>query len=88
MEARKQADREAMQKVDNILIAPTTGALAPPMTVNIPVNIQREFDNTVADTHIVNTDDPIHTVAFKVTASISKLKTLKQFLTDGGYDYE
>lgn len=32
--------------------------------------------------------DPIKTLAFKVTAPLSKLKELKRFLDDGGYTYE
>lgn len=33
-------------------------------------------------------DDPIRTVAFKVTAPLSKLRELKKFLVDGGYEFE
>lgn len=32
--------------------------------------------------------EELATVSFKVTAPISKLKTLKKFLNNGGYDYE
>ena len=32
--------------------------------------------------------DPVRTVAFKVTAKMSKLKELKKFLDNGGYKYE
>lgn len=38
---------------------------------------------------VVHTDcDPVRTLAFKVTAPISKLKELKNFLDNGGYKYE
>lgn len=33
-------------------------------------------------------DDPIRTVAFKVTAPLSRLRELKKFLVDGGYEFE
>lgn len=36
----------------------------------------------------VEESDPVLTVAFKVTAPKSKLKELKTFLINGGYDYE
>lgn len=36
----------------------------------------------------VKESDPVLTVAFKVTAHKSKLKELKTFLINGGYDYE
>lgn len=36
----------------------------------------------------VQEDDPVLTVAFRVTATKSKLKELKAFLNDGGYEYE
>lgn len=36
----------------------------------------------------VEESDPVLTVAFKVTAHKSKLKELKTFLINGGYDYE
>lgn len=32
--------------------------------------------------------DPIRTVAFKVTAPLSKLRELKKYLVDGGYEFE
>lgn len=32
--------------------------------------------------------DPVRTLAFKVTAPVSKLRELKRFLDDGGYTYE
>ncbi|MDL2318197.1 DUF1351 domain-containing protein [Eubacteriales bacterium OttesenSCG-928-A19] len=35
-----------------------------------------------------NDPDPVMTLAFKVTAPLSKLKALKAFLNNGGYQYE
>ena len=37
---------------------------------------------------VVEESDPVLTLAFKVTAPKSKLKALKAFLINGGYDYE
>ena len=37
---------------------------------------------------VLEDTDPIVTLEFRVTASISKLKELKKFLIDGGYQYE
>ena len=33
-------------------------------------------------------DDPVKTLAFKVTAPLSKLRALRDFLVEGGYEYE
>ena len=32
--------------------------------------------------------EPIYSTTFKVTANLEKLRALKNFLTEGGYDYE
>lgn len=37
---------------------------------------------------VIEENDPVLTLAFKVTAPKSKLKELKTFLINGGYDYE
>lgn len=42
----------------------------------------------MASTPPINDTDPIKTLPFRVTAPISKLRVLKQFLIDGGYEYE
>lgn len=36
----------------------------------------------------VQEDDPVLTLSFRVTAKRSKLRELKQFIINGGYDYE
>jgi len=88
IEARRNAQAEAVKKVDAAIPQPaampaqqTTPPLAPPVAV--PVT-QRPTENTVASPD----NDPVMTTTFKVTAPISKLKSLKNFLIEGGYQYE
>ncbi len=57
--------------------------------------MERQVDEIVPPTGapiitppVVEENDPILTLAFKVTAKKSKLKELKNFLINGGYDYE
>lgn len=57
--------------------------------------IEKQVDEIVPPTvepiitpPVVEENDPILTLAFKVTATKSKLKELKNFLINGGYDYE
>ena len=49
-------------------------------------NIPEEKPNTAQQ--IVNTREKVYTITFKVTGTAVKLKQLKQFLLDGGYQYE
>ncbi len=47
-----------------------------------------EAVNAFAAPEIDGTDDPIGKITFQVTATISKLRELKEFLKNGGYEYE
>ncbi len=49
-------------------------------------DIPEEKPNTVQQ--IANTGEKIYTITFKVTGTAVKLKQLKQYLLDGGYQYE
>lgn len=61
-------------------------------TINKSINkltnpdIPEEKPNTVQQ--IANTGEKIYTITFKVTGTAVKLKQLKQYLLDGGYQYE
>ncbi len=46
----------------------------PPTMVDVPETVQ--------------TDPTVYSTSFKVTASLDKLRALKQFLIEGGYEYE
>lgn len=74
LEARRQAQAEAVKKVEAAAPAP----LEPPKQTE-PIK-QEEIQRGV--------NDPVKTLAFKVTAPLSKLRELKKFLDDGGYTYE
>lgn len=49
-------------------------------------DIPEEKPNTAQQ--IANTGEKIYTITFKVTGTAVKLKQLKQYLLDGGYQYE
>lgn len=49
-------------------------------------NIPEEKPSTAQQ--IENTEEKIYTITFKVTGTAVKLKQLKQYLLDGGYQYE
>lgn len=49
-------------------------------------NIPKEKPNT--EQKVANTGEKIYTITFKVTGTAVKLKQLKQYLLDGGYQYE
>lgn len=53
---------------------------APPEAVSAPVQMP--------DPETAVSQEPIYSTTFKVTANLEKLRALKNFLTDGGYDYE
>ena len=74
--AAKQAKAEAAAKVD--------ASLQPPVECVPPAQDLAPEQGTPSP----QDDDPIKTLQFKVTAPISKLRELKQFLIDGGYEYE
>lgn len=50
------------------------------------LDIPEEKPNTAQQ--IANTGEKIYTITFKVTGTAVKLKQLKQYLLDGGYQYE
>ena len=73
-----QAEREARQAVEAEAVERVEQVIAPPLSP--PVQEAAE--------PVVAVDDPVLTVKFSVTAKRSKLKELKAFLTEGGYQLD
>jgi len=67
-----QAERAARQAAEAEAVAKVE-AVAPPLAP--PKAVEQD-------------DDPIRCVQFKVTGKVSKLRELKRFLIDGGYEFE
>ena len=74
MEARKAEEAAAAEAVKEAMQE------APPQAVSAPVKMP--------DPETAVSQEPIYSTTFKVTANLEKLRALKNFLTDGGYDYE
>lgn len=74
MEARKAEEAAAAEAVKEAMQE------APPQAVSAPVKMP--------DPETEAPQEPIYSTTFKVTANLEKLRALKNFLTDGGYDYE
>ena len=76
LKAAKQAQSEAIELVEEIvqenLATPLLKRPLPP--IDMPV--------------VVVEEEPIKTLSFNVTAPLSKLKKLKEFLIEGGYEFE
>lgn len=71
-EAARKAEAEARKAQEAALVEKVAEAV--PLAPPVVVEVQEV--------------DPVLTVAFRVTATKSKLKELKAFLHDGGYEYE
>lgn len=69
---KRQEERAAAEQMQITAVAKIEAALPPPVIL-APAQTQE--------------DDPIRTVQFTVTAPMSKLKELKNFLNEGGYEY-
>ena len=73
MKSTKEAQAAAQAKIEEVLNE------APPAPVSAPIE------------QPIPTEAPaekIYQVSFRVRGSIDKLKALKEFLVNGGYDYE
>ena len=75
MEARKAEEAAAAAAIQEAIQQE-----APPEAVSAPVQMP--------DPETAVSQEPIYSTTFKVTANLEKLRALKNFLTDGGYDYE
>ena len=75
MEARKAEEAAAAAAIQEAIQQD-----APPEAVSAPVQMP--------DPETAVSPEPIYSTTFKVTANLEKLRALKNFLTDGGYDYE
>jgi|LSQX01.3.fsa_nt_gb hypothetical protein len=72
-EARAAAEREAVARVEQ------HAAQTPPLEPGKPIRAVTDEEEE---------EDPVRTLQFKVTGPVSKLRQLKQFLIEGGYDFE
>ena len=88
-----KATYTAEAKVDEAIAQYAPEALTPPTAVESdePERISTETQNgaeTAQETAEDASDEDVFEVTFTVRANITKIKALKQFLNDGGYDYE
>ena len=60
----------------------------PESAVGCDLSQLKTITNLYVEKADVEENDPVKTVGFKVTASVSKLKALKKYLDEGGYKYE
>jgi hypothetical protein len=70
---RRQAESEALRAAEQEAAAKVEAAIPAPLAPPAEVPVD---------------DDPVMTVSFSVTAKRSMLKALKQYLIDGGYEFE
>lgn len=75
-ERQRKAAMAAVQKVVEAEPAPEPPVMAPPEPIQMPTIISAPV-----------AEEKVYPSYFCVTATIPKLKALKQFLVDGGYDY-
>lgn len=99
-ERRRHEEAAASEEIRRKAIAQVDDALTPPVstpeTSSVPlappvVSKPSERPEPPAEAHISPaTPNPnrIYSATFTVRATLDKLKALKQFLNDGGYDYE
>lgn len=75
--AKIEAQNQAATKVE--VIVPEIVELAPAVEVPVKEEVKRE---------VIAANEDEYELTFKVTATMEKLKALKQFLNEGGYKYE
>lgn len=74
---REAAAVAAMEKVNKAM-----EELTPPTV------IEPEYEQMEAPTEEAHRAEPVYSVSFRVTATKDKIRALKQFLIEGGYEYE
>jgi len=77
-EKQRQAELEERRKADAEAAA----------RVQQAIQVQQPLEPPKVAEPPKQEDDPIKTLGFTVTAPLSKLRVLKQFLMDGGYQFE
>ena len=91
--AQLKSTYDVEAKVDEAIAEYSQEALTPPTEVEskapeeIPVKTQNASETPLSVAEEV-TDDETYEVTFTVRANLAQIKLLKQFLNDGGYDYE
>ena len=84
-EARRKAQEEQQKALEAVIAAQTAqeGPVAAPAVVEVVESVPE-----VAAVSVASEADKVYSTSFRVTGTLEKLKALKQFLVEGGYQYE